>query len=301
MSTEVTGWDLWQWSRAAKSKAVAAQINPNEVDLLLEKFASLDRLSLRLESFKSLSEISLAIPWQSLVNLWEQRLVRRVPLQYLIGTVEWRHFSLAVSPAVLIPRPETELIVELAVSAVGDTPNLRRGHWVDMGTGSGAIAFGLSELLPEARIHAVDASEAALAIAQKNAVTLSQGGKLLAPVHFYQGSWWEPLEHLKKQVNGMVSNPPYIPANLMTTLQPEVRLHEPHLALEGGEDGLDCIRHLIHTAPTYLKPGGVWLVEMMMGQAEAVTQLLNDHGHYCRIQIFQDLAGIDRFVLARLR
>ena len=96
----------------------------------------------------------------------------------------------------------------------------------------------------------------------------------------------------------MVSNPPYIPTALIAQLQPEVAQHEPHLALDGGTDGLDCIRHLIATAPDYLRPGGIWLIEMMAGQAETVKHLLQERGSYERIQIFPDLAGIERFALA---
>ena len=110
--------------------------------------------------------------------------------------------------------------------------------------------------------------------------------------------WWEPLEFLKGKVSGMVSNPPYIPSSTVLTLQPEVLKHEPHLALDGGLDGLDCIRHLVETAPDYLESGGVWLVEMMAGQATAVADMLQGHGSYDRVQIFADLAGIDRFALA---
>ncbi|MBD0341341.1 MAG: protein-(glutamine-N5) methyltransferase, release factor-specific, partial [Microcoleus sp. Co-bin12] len=111
----------------------------------------------------------------------------------------------------------------------------------------------------------------------------------------------EPLAFLKGQVSGMVSNPPYIPSSTVLTLQPEVVRHEPHLALDGGFDGLDCIRHLVETAPDYLESGGVWLVEMMAGQAEAVADMLESHGSYGKVQIFSDLAGIARFALAYRR
>jgi release factor glutamine methyltransferase len=103
------------------------------------------------------------------------------------------------------------------------------------------------------------------------------------------------------RVSGMVSNPPYIPTDLISQLQPEVAQHEPHLALNGGGDGLDCIRHLIKTAPDYLRPGGIWLIEMMAGQAEPIVKLLQDSGYFEKIQIFPDLARIDRFVLAYKR
>jgi release factor glutamine methyltransferase len=165
---------------------------------------------------------------------------------------------------------------------------------VDLGTGSGAIAIGLASELTNATIHAVDFSSEALAVARQNAENLGFAQK----VNFYQGSWWEPLGFLKGRVTGMVSNPPYIPSSTVLTLQPEVLKHEPHLALDGGFDGLECIRHLVETAPDYLESGGVWLVEMMAGQAEAVADMLESHGSYCDVQIFADLAGVDRFALA---
>lgn len=194
----------------------------------------------------------------------------------------------------MIPRPETECLIDLAVAAVQNSDrNLEQGHWVDLGTGSGAIALGLAAALPAAIIHAVDYSSDALAIAQKNAQNLGANS-----IKFYQGSWWQPLEFLKGQVSGMVANPPYIPTSLVPQLQPEVANHEPFLALDGGSDGLNCIRHLIETSPVYLQPGGVWLIEMMAGQAEIVTELLQNQGNYCNIEIHADLAGIERFALA---
>jgi release factor glutamine methyltransferase len=168
---------------------------------------------------------------------------------------------------------------------------------VDLGTGSGAIAIGLACALTNARVYAVDCSSEALAVARLNAENLGFGSR----VNFYQGLWWEPLAFLKGQVSGMVSNPPYVPSSTVLTLQPEVVQHEPHLALDGGFDGLDCIRHLVETAPDYLESGGVWLVEMMAGQAEAVADMLESHGSYGKVQIFSDLAGIDRFALAYRR
>ena len=278
----------------AKAQAIASDIPNSELDWLLQELAGLDKLAIRLESFKDLPKIELKLPLSELAQLWERRLQERVPVQYLTGVAHWRNFSLKVTPAVLIPRPETELLIDLAVEAVKSYGVNPKSHWVDLGTGSGAIAIGLASELTNTTIHAVDCSSAALAVAQINADNLGFGSR----VNFYQGLWWEPLEFLKGRVSGMVSNPPYIPSSTVLTLQPEVLKHEPHLALDGGFDGLDCIRHLVETAPDYLESGGVWLVEMMAGQAEAVVDMLESHGSYCDVQIFADLAGIDRFALA---
>ena len=290
----VSGLELWEWMNQAKAQAIASDIPNSELDWLLQELAGLDKLAIRLESFKDLPKIELKLPLSELTQLWERRLQERVPVQYLTGVAHWRNFSLKVTPAVLIPRPETELLIDLAVEAVKSYGVNPKSHWVDLGTGSGAIAIGLASELTNTTIHAVDCSSAALAVAQINADNLGFGSR----VNFYQGLWWEPLEFLKGQVSGMVSNPPYIPSSTVLTLQPEVLKHEPHLALDGGFDGLDCIRHLVETAPDYLESGGVWLVEMMAGQATAVADLLRSHGSYDRVQIFADLAGIDRFALA---
>ncbi len=294
----VSGLELWHWRKEAQQQAVQAGISDAEVDWLLREIADIDRLALRLESFKDWSEVRLKVSLNDLGQLWQQRLDLRVPVQYLAGVTSWRRFALLVSPAVLIPRPETESLIDLAVRAVeqGET-HLKQGHWADLGTGSGAIALGLADAFPSAPIHAVDVSVEALAIAQQNAQRLN----LNQHIQFYQGAWFHPLEHLRGKLSGMVSNPPYIPSSMVPDLQPEVARHEPHLALDGGPDGLDCIRHLVATAPDYLQPGGIWLIEMMAGQGEAVENLLKQQGSYRNIQIHTDFAGLDRFAIAHRR
>ncbi|MEH2225666.1 peptide chain release factor N(5)-glutamine methyltransferase [Nostoc sp.] len=286
----VSGLQLWQWRNAALEAAIATDVPPMEVDWLLLEVAGLDRLALRLESFKNWPQIQLQLPLEELDQLWQRRLNDRLPVQYIAGVTPWRQFKIAVSSAVLIPRPETECLIDLAEASASNVS----GHWADLGTGSGAIAIGLADVLPKATIHAIDYSLEALAIARTNADNLGLADR----IQFYQGSWWEPLAFLKGQFSGMVSNPPYIPTSTLPTLQPEVVNHEPHLALDGGADGLDCIRHLIEVSPSYLQSGGVWLIEMMAGQADAVREILQNQGSYCKIQIHADLAGIERFALA---
>jgi release factor glutamine methyltransferase len=291
-----SGLALWQWRQDAKIAAKEAGISTVEVDWLLQEVAGLDSLTLRLETFKEREQIELLQHLDKISRLWKERLHNRLPVQYLAGVTPWRNFSLKVSRAVLIPRPETEYLIDLAQTAAKNSQSAQvsAGHWADLGTGSGAIALGLADTFPEATIHAVDYSSAALEIAQQNSQQLGFTEK----IHFYQGSWWEPLHALQGQFSGIVSNPPYIPSSDISQLQPEVKNHEPILALDGGIDGLDCIRHLIQTSADYLCPGGVWLIEMMAGQANTVAELLVQQGSYCKIQIFSDLAGIERFALA---
>ncbi|HAC63325.1 MAG TPA: peptide chain release factor N(5)-glutamine methyltransferase [Cyanothece sp. UBA12306] len=298
-SSTISGQAIANWRNWAKQQAIAYKIPAHEVDWLLQEVAQLDALALRLESFKERSQISVKLPLSELTQLWETRVKERVPVQYLVGITPWRNFSLKVSSSVLIPRPETELMIDLAVKAVGESlvTDLELGNWVDLGTGSGAIALGLAQVFPQAKIHAVDNSYSALKIAQENAIDLGFSGR----INFYQGSWWNPLENLQGKVSGLLSNPPYIPTKMLSQLAPEVRENEPYLALDGGKDGLDAIRHLINTAPDYLHSGGIFLIEMMAGQGETVSQLLHDFSAYQQIKILTDLAGKERFALAYLR
>jgi len=251
--------------------------------------------SLRLGTFPKESQVNSNTSLSELNRLWQQRLQEGLPVQYLVETVFLRRFQLKVTPAVLIPRPETELIIDIAQE--NNLITKPGQNWVDLGTGSGAIAFGLADIFPQATIHAVDLSWDALKIAQENGHNL----KLEQNIQFYQGSWWSPLEFLKGKVAGMISNPPYIPTSDLNSLQPEVVNHEPHLALDGGEDGLDDIRYLVATAPNYLVSDGLWLIELMVGQAKVVVELLKQQGEYYDVKVFSDLAGIERFVLAYRR
>ncbi|MBE9159579.1 peptide chain release factor N(5)-glutamine methyltransferase [Nodosilinea sp. LEGE 06152] len=302
----VTGHELWAWRQNACQAAQAAGVEAREVDWLLMAVADVDGLALKLGTVQGRSHITLRYPLAELERRWQQRLTQRVPVQYLVGETPWRDLTLSVSPAVLIPRPETELIIELAAAAIANSPigdQLATGVWVDMGTGSGAIALGLAQTFSAASILAVDFSAEALAIAVENATRVGlRDGQSPTPdgqrITFYQGSWFEPLAAYRGQISAVVSNPPYIPSALLPTLQPEVVNHEPAAALDGGDDGLTALRILVTQAPDYLVAGGLWLVETMAGQGESVRDLLEAQGSYRDIHIWLDLAGRDRFVQA---
>jgi release factor glutamine methyltransferase len=287
---QISGAELWCWYATALSDAVAAGIAQREVDWLLQAVSDVDRLTLQLGDLPRRDIVFLNRPWPEILDLWQQRLVQRTPVQYLVGNTPWREFDLQVSPAVLIPRPETELLIDLAI----DKFQHPSGKWLDLGTGSGAIAIGLATVFPRALIHAVDFSADALVVATENA----KHNGVIDRIQFYQGSWWQPIEHLRGQCQGMISNPPYIPTKTVAQLAPEVTNHEPHLALDGGVDGLRDIRVLVEQAPDFLVSGGWWAIEMMAGQGEAVVELLERRGAYQDIQIINDWAGFDRFVVA---
>ncbi|TRU21808.1 MAG: peptide chain release factor N(5)-glutamine methyltransferase [Microcystis aeruginosa Ma_MB_S_20031200_S102] len=291
MTASISGQELSQWRQQAIADLAQAQLSPKEVDIFLQAVTDLDSLSLRLQSFREREKIPLSYSWSEITKRWQKRLKTRIPLQYLLESVVWRNFTLKVSPEVLIPRPETELLIDIVGETVrGDDG----GIWVDLGTGSGAIAIGLASILTKAAIYAVDYSPTALAIAKENIINTGFADRIILK----QGSWWTPLGKWKGQISGMLSNPPYIPSAEILDLQIEVREHEPRLALDGGEDGLRSIQYLVATAPDYLRSGGLWLVEMRAGQGEKVAQMLENQGNYRQIQIINDLAGFDRFVLA---
>ena len=295
MSGTVAGQAIYQWRQWAIALAQANDIDTEEVDWVLQSATSLSSLSLRLDLYRSEFELPIEISLADLTEKWQRRVADHVPVQYLIGETPWRNFSLAVSPAVLIPRPETELIVDIAQQLAAQSPiadQIKSGHWADLGTGSGAIALALAQQFPNATIHAVDISEEALAIAQLNA----QKNRLGDRISFYQSSWLTNFTS-PCPLSAIISNPPYIPTQTVSTLQPEVAYHEPHLALDGGPDGLDSIRTLIQTGQIHLHPGGIWLTELMHGQAETVATLLAQHS-YTNIAIHKDLSGIQRFVSA---
>ena len=284
--------DFWEWYDRNFLAAQEHNVSIYELEWLILHLTSLDKLDLRLRS----QNITQKITPELLTNLdclWQKRLRNRIPVQYLTGSVTWRDLELQVSPAVLIPRPETELIIDIVAENCQDEI-YKNGIWVDLGTGSGAIAIALAQYFAQAQVHAVDCSEAALEIAKLNAHKNQQ------QIQFHHGNWFEPLANLNLETKlaGIVSNPPYIPSLEVLNLQPEVTHHEPHLALDGGDDGLDAIRELIAIAPDYLISSGFWIVELMSGQAEIVRSLLKDNGKYTSIQIHQDYSGIERFVCA---
>lgn len=273
--------DWWHQQRQ-QCPALAA-----ELDWLVRQVTGWDTLTLRTSEQPGQEFLP------RLRSLWQQYLQTRVPLQYLVGTTPWRDMELQVAAGVLIPRPETELLVEVAVQWAQKW-GLTTGPWVDLGVGSGAIALGLLQEMPAIQVHGVDCSAIALQIAATNAENLG----LKARLSLYQGDWFEPLAHLRGHLQGMVSNPPYIPTDLLPTLAAEVQ-HEPRLALDGGEDGLLHLRRLVQAAPAYLCAGGLWCVETMSGQTAAVVNLLQAQGGYQDIQTYRDWGGHDRIVCAR--
>ena len=213
---------------------------------------------------------------------WVARRAMGEPVAYLLGEAEFRGRLFQVSPAVLVPRPETELLVELALARLAQQPAGAR--LVDLGTGSGIVALSLALEIPESVVSAVDLSPAALAVARNNA------GRLGAAVTFYQGDWYAPLAGQRFAL--IVSNPPYIAAH-DPHLQGDGLRFEPHMALTDAADGLACIRQIVAGAAAHLEPGGWLLFEHGYDQGEASRNLLRAAG-FKDVFTQPDLAGTDR-------
>jgi len=211
---------------------------------------------------------------------------RRLPAKYLIGETEFYSMAFAVNPSVLIPRPETELLVERALALL---PEGAEALVADLGTGSGVIAVVLATRRPLARVVATDASADALAVARANAARHGVADR----IEFRQGEWFAALEP-GTQFDAVLSNPPYVAAGDLERAMPEVRDHEPRAALDGGPDGLDAIRVLVGGAAAWLKAGGWLVLEIGAGQAEAVCELARATQGYEAIEVAPDYAGIPR-------
>lgn len=217
-----------------------------------------------------------------------RRREQREPLAYLLGRREFFGRTFEVNEAVLVPRPETETLVELALQRADTLPV---AHIVDAGTGSGCIAISLALECSDILVVGVDVSEAALGVARRNADRL-----LARQAAFLQSCF---LSAFRPRSLGMVvSNPPYIPSAEIGALMPEVRNFEPRLALDGGPDGLAGHRTLVAQAALALAPGGCLLLETAMGQTGVVSRLLEAAG-FGELEVFCDLAGIERVVAAR--
>jgi release factor glutamine methyltransferase len=216
-----------------------------------------------------------------------RRRTSREPVAYITGHREFWSLDFEVTRDVLIPRPETERLVETILEGCSTRRPLRA---LDLGVGSGAISVALASERPHWTIMAVDVSTKALAVAQRNA---ARNGCADA-IGFFAGNWFDPIGVQGKPFDLIVSNPPYISSSALPTLEPEVNQFEPLLALDGGKQGMHCIAHLIHTAPAHLKPGGCLFIEIGHDQGPAAKALGNASGAYADVMIHKDYGQRDR-------
>jgi len=273
--------------------------NPRlDSEVLLAHLLRLDRVGLYLNFDRPLSRDELS-SFREIVK----RRGSREPLQYITGHQEFWTLDFKVTPDVLIPRPDTEILVEEALKAVRrETLDVRRQNQLpftilDLCTGSGCIAISLAHELKDAVVYAVDTSEAALSIARENA----EKNVVQDRVIFLQGDLYEALTSYVSRLTSydiIVSNPPYIKNIDIPNIQPEVRDYEPRMAVDGGTEGLGFYKRIVADAPNHLSPHGWLMVEVGEGQADAVSKMMADTGAFESISTVKDLAGIERVVKA---
>ncbi|MEW6220814.1 MAG: peptide chain release factor N(5)-glutamine methyltransferase [Thermodesulfobacteriota bacterium] len=275
--------------RQAVGRLQAAGVAEAAVDaaLLLGQATGLDRAQVILEGDRSLDVATIA-RFQSLLD----RRLAREPMAYIRGEQEFFSLSFLVSPAVLIPRPETEALVEQALPLVPRPGGLA----LDLGTGSGVLAICLARELPHLHVVAVDRSAAALGVAAANCRRHGVRDR----VQLIRSSWTSCLRS-QPLFDLVVSNPPYIGRQDLAGLEPEVRDHEPHLALAGGEAGWEILAHLLAAVPAVLRPGGWLLTEIGAGQAEVALHRLRDRQIWSEARIHPDYSGLPRVLIARRR
>ncbi len=264
-----------------------------DIDWLLDIGGGLGWSSLqKLKIFQNTNyELNLSL--QRLSELWTIHLEDNVPLQHLVGKCPWRDLELEINSSVLIPRQETELLIDLAVQKFD--PSLKTfGRWADLGTGSGALAICLARSFPLWSGHAIDSSKEALSLASKNIKNLVDHSN----VFLHLGHWWEPLKPWWGEIDLVVANPPYIPEANIKELEPVVRDHEPRVALCGGIDGMDSCREIIKGAKDGLRQGGWIVFEHNFDQSERALDLLNKSG-FQEIDSAKDLEGVKRFAFGR--
>jgi release factor glutamine methyltransferase len=274
---------------AATTALEAAGVASPRVDAewLLAGLLGVGRVTVRLDPAGAVPEL-LAERYGDAVR----RRARREPLQRILGWEEFRGLRVRLTDAVLVPRPETEALVEWALALLPARGG-RRLRAVDLGTGSGCIACALAAERPDLDVVAIDVSPAAAAVARENAIALG----LAARIRVVAADLLDGVRDLGADL--IVSNPPYLPTGLVPELPPEVRTHEPVVALDGGADGLALIRRIAAIAHRALRASGVLVVETAGGaQATAAAALLRK-ADFVQVAVRADLAGVDRFVAGR--
>ncbi|MBQ9480274.1 MAG: peptide chain release factor N(5)-glutamine methyltransferase [Selenomonadaceae bacterium] len=227
------------------------------------------------------------------INIYKNLVHRRaahVPVAQLIGLKEFMGLEFNITPDVLIPRPETEIMVQMSIEILG--PIKDAITVADIGTGSGSIAVSMLHYLDNVTADATDISKPAIAVARSNAEKFGVGNRL----NLFEGNLTEPL--VGRTYDAILSNPPYIPTAVIDELQPEVSRYEPRLALDGGADGLKYYQRIIDGSVALLKPDGFLALEVGVDQSEPVRKMLEANGQFDPINMIWDLIGIERIILA---
>ncbi len=283
----ITGAAFLQW----RKKMILKGGRKVDFDWLLDMAAGVSWVQLQSIILNPKNLISLEISTEELEVIWESHLKDQTPLQYLISKCPWRDIELEVSVDALIPRQETEFLIDFALKKVA---NIDVGRWADLGTGSGPIAISLAKSLPNWKGHASDISNDALELAQKNLKSIVPNANVI----FSLGDWWRPLKRWMGSFDLVLSNPPYIPSDLIEELEPVVKNHEPLIALDGGEDGMNASREIILGALNGLAKGGWLILEHHYDQSEKITSFMQNIG-MGEVSFEKDLSGIKRYAICR--
>jgi len=276
--------------QSAKSRLSARSTAESDALELLSRLVGVSRSDLLLRRHEPLDPGL----WP-LLDAWLARRAAGQPVQYITGRAAFRSLDLAVSPNVLVPRPETEQLVEAVLGVLRE----QLARWpaprvLDLGTGSGAIALSLAREWPQALVTATDASGAALEAARANAEALG----LAARVAFREGHWFDAVGG-DDRFEVVVSNPPYIATGEAAELPLDVRDHEPHAALFAGESGLEALREIVEESPRHLVAGGLLALELAEARAREVAGWLEGAHDWSDLDLRDDLAGRPRILLAR--
>ena len=283
----ISGDTFLQWRRTMIRKGGRKV----DFDWLLDMVAGVSWSKLQSILLNPDLQISLESSIEELEVIWLSHLKDQTPLQYLICKCPWRDIELKVTEKALIPRQETESLIDFALQKV---TNVHRGRWADLGTGAGPIAVSLAKSLPGWSGHAADISHEALSLAKINLKSIVPQ----ANVEFSLGDWWEPLKRWWGSFDLVLSNPPYIPSELINELDPIVKDHEPHIALDGGKDGMNSARKIIHGASLGLTKGGWLILEHHYDQSENIIEFMKNIG-MVEVSFEKDLSGIKRYAICR--
>ena len=277
-----------------KKKQLSKGGDHQSFDFLLEIIGGLSKKNLNLLNIHQEGSLNLKENLDHLENIWDKHIHSATPIQYLCGKTFWRDLELKVTNKVLIPRSETELLIDIVFKLFGNASN--KLFFAELGTGSGAISIALALAFPLWEGVATDIDQDALEVANKNYINSSEQKNL----RFYCGNWWTPLKSFKGKIDFAISNPPYIPKDTYEKLPKEVKNFEPKIALLGGEDGLLHIREIIQEAPLFLKEKGWLILENHFDQGKKVKQLLIKN-KFTSVEIINDLSGVGRFTIGRYK
>ena len=287
---EISTKELFLWIKDIKK-------NKQGIDdfyLLLDLLGGISKSELLLLKINAQEKVNLNIDLFSLKKKWLEYIKLSKPIQYISGSSYWRNFKFELTNDVLIPRVETEQIVEIA-SNIFDYED-KKIIFADLGTGSGTISISLVVENSNWKGLATDIDINAIQVAQKNHKKICSESN----INFYCGNWWEPLKKYSGRINLAISNPPYIPRSVYEKLPSSVKDFEPKIALYGGEDGLYHIQQIISEAPKFLVKGGWLILENHFDQSKKIKNLLRDYG-FNSLKTINDTFGIGRFTIGRYK